>query len=126
MNETEKNPGGVPLRQPSLPNNNGGGLSSLTNEQKAIIDYAVQAMAGVNAGQTEEIVSRTRHSVHTEINQAFETFTKVSTTRKIWMTVGAVLAFGGGFLVKGWLKPKQLPAPNGVPDDVGSSRLPKY
>ncbi len=90
--------------------------NGLTKHQKDIIDYAMVAAVAANKAQTEELFARTKFAVREEIHAKFEQFTKVTTGRKVIMAVGAVLAFGAGFLVKGMLIPKLEAETNHVRD----------
>lgn len=90
--------------------------NGLTKHQKELLDYASAAAVQANRIQTEELTARTQHVIRTEIHAKFEQFTKVTTARKVMMAVGAVLAFGAGFLVKGMLTPKMEIDTNHVND----------
>jgi hypothetical protein len=74
----------------------------LTPHQRQIIDYALQGAVAANRVMTEETVTRVRNVVHNEIDGAFEKHNRMTTARKVILGVGAALAFGLGFLVRGW------------------------
>lgn len=85
---------------------------NISKHQKEILDYAAVAVNAANRAQTEELTTRTEHIIRREIHQQFELFTKMTTTRKVMLGVGIGLAFGAGFLTKGWLSPRQEPMPS--------------
>ena len=70
-----------------------------------IIDYAMHAATAAVRVTTEEIVTRNRVVVSTEIQKAFESYTKITTAKRVAMIAGGIAAFGLGWLIKGWVSP---------------------
>lgn len=90
--------------------------NGITKHQEALMNYAITATTQANRIQTEELVERARVIVKSEIHANFEAYSKMTTSRRVLMGVGAILAFGAGFLVKGALVNRQEAPTNHVND----------
>ena len=96
-------------RNPSVdPNVKDSGVNAgLNPHDQRIVDYAMHAATAATRVATEEVVSRTRIVVSSEIQLAFREYTKITTTRKVAMIAGGLAAFGLGWIVKGLVGPSE-------------------
>lgn len=77
--------------------------ASLSTHEQKVVDYALVAATSAARVQTEEMLSRTRAIVGSEIQRAFEGYARVSNVQRILMVAGGLVAFGLGWVIKGWV-----------------------